>query len=49
MTYLVNDIDQRNLGDCYFLESLAEVANVTNRIQGVFLTQAYNTAGIFAV
>jgi hypothetical protein len=35
---MVDDPDQRNLGDCYFVEALAEIANKTNAITNIFLT-----------
>jgi len=44
----INDVDQRRLGDCYFLESCSAAANVSQRIEDIFLTDTYNAAGIFA-
>ena len=44
-----NNIHQGALGDCYYLSSLAAVAEVPKRIQNIFLTPTYNKAGIFAV
>ena len=42
------EVDQRELGDCYFLDSCSCVANSSARIEDIFLTETYNTNGIFA-
>lgn len=44
-----NNIHQGQLGDCYYLSSCSAVAEDPNRIKKIFLTQTYNSAGIFAV
>lgn len=46
--YWVNDVDQLMLGDCYFLEAIAAIANTSSRIEDIFITDTYDTAtGVF--
>ena len=44
-----NNIHQGALGDCYYLSSCSAVVEDPNRVKKIFLTQSYNSAGIFAV
>jgi hypothetical protein len=44
-----NNIHQGALGDCYYLCSISALAEWPARLKNVFLTQTYNSAGIFAV
>jgi hypothetical protein len=43
------DINQMDLGDCYFLSACASVAERSYRFQDMFLTSSINTGGIFAM
>jgi calpain-15 len=42
------DINQRGLGDCYFLSSLSAIGETSSRILNAILTQSCNNAGVFA-
>jgi calpain-15 len=44
-----NDIWQGELGDCYFLSSLASIAETPKRIQRLFITKEVNPYGIYCV
>ena len=44
-----NDIKQGSCGDCYFLSSLSSLAEVSDRIKRVFITEDVNDAGCYAV
>lgn len=44
-----DNIHQGALGDCYYLSSVAADAEWAQRVKNVFLTQSYNSAGIFAL
>ena len=43
-----NDIKQGKCGDCYFLSSLASLAEHADRIKRIFITKEVNDAGIYA-
>ena len=43
------DVKQGYLGDCYFLSSLASLAEFPERVKKVFSIQEINSAGIYAV
>jgi hypothetical protein len=43
------DIHQGGLGDCYFLSSLASMAEFPARIKRIFVTKEVNKAGCYAV
>lgn len=43
-----NDIQQGSIGDCYFLSSLAALAENSDRIRQLFLNDEANEAGIYA-
>jgi calpain-15 len=43
------DIKQGSLGDCYFLSSLAALAEHPNRIRKLFVNQERNSAGTYGV
>jgi hypothetical protein len=43
------DIYQGKLGDCYFLSSLASLAEYPDRIKRIFITKEINDAGCYAV
>eukprot|EP01022_Parablepharisma_sp_SALTPOND_P026586 TRINITY_DN64445_c0_g1_i1.p1 TRINITY_DN64445_c0_g1~~TRINITY_DN64445_c0_g1_i1.p1 ORF type:complete len:1204 (-),score=5.94 TRINITY_DN64445_c0_g1_i1:53-3520(-) len=45
----INDIQQGALGDCYFLCSIAAVAEFPDRIMNLFLTKSSNDAGCYAL
>eukprot|EP00826_Nyctotherus_ovalis_P007192 TRINITY_DN1177_c0_g3_i1.p1 TRINITY_DN1177_c0_g3~~TRINITY_DN1177_c0_g3_i1.p1 ORF type:complete len:1170 (+),score=252.71 TRINITY_DN1177_c0_g3_i1:129-3638(+) len=45
----INDIEQGDLGDCYFLCSISAVAEFPNRIMELFVTREANKAGCYAV
>lgn len=45
----INDIEQGDLGDCYFLCSISAVAEFPNRIMELFLTKEANKAGCYAI
>ena len=45
----VDDIVQGQLGNCYYLSTLSELAKVPNRISNRFLTKNKNPCGIYAV
>lgn len=42
-----HDIDQGDLGNCYFLGGIASVAEVEDRIKNVFINEKTNNAGIY--
>ena len=42
-----NDIQQGQLGDCYFLSSLAALAEQPDRIKRMFLSLEVNDAGVY--
>ena len=44
-----NDIKQGKCGDCYYLSSLASLAEYPERIKRIFLTKEVNEAGIYAL
>ena len=44
-----NDIEQGELGDCYFLATLSAIAEVPVRVYDRFLTREKNQAGIYLV
>ena len=44
-----NDIQQAGLGDCYFLSSLASLAEFPARVKRIFITKETNKAGCYAV
>lgn len=43
-----NDVVQGSVGNCYFLASIAAIAEHPNVIKKVFLTDQVNSAGIYA-
>ncbi len=43
------DIQQRALGDCYFLAAMAAFAEFPDRFKKVFLTKTLNNAGLMAM
>ena len=45
----MNDIQQGELGDCYFLSCLSALAENPDRIKAIFITKEVNDAGIYAV
>jgi calpain-15 len=45
----VNDIHQGYCGDCYFLSSVSSIAEFPDRIKRIFITDALNSAGCYAV
>ena len=45
----INDIQQGELGDCYFLSSLAALAEFPARVQKIFITQTVNTPGCYCL
>ncbi len=42
-----NDINQGQLGDCYFLAALSSLAEFPERVQQLFVTKTVNKAGIY--
>ena len=44
-----NDIKQGQLGDCYFLSTLASIAEKPNRIKKLFCTTEVNEAGCYGI
>ena len=44
-----NDINQGELGDCYFLCSIAAVAEYPERIKRIFLTESVNKSDCYAI
>ena len=44
-----NDIKQGSLGDCYFLGSLSSLAENSNMIQRLFVTDKYQENGLYCV
>ena len=44
-----NDITQGACGDCYYLSSLAALAEFPDRIKRIFITKEVNSAGCYAV
>jgi calpain-15 len=44
-----NDIKQGQCGDCYFLSSVASLAEYPERVQALFLTKEVNKAGCYAM
>jgi calpain-15 len=44
-----HDIQQGGLGDCYFLSSLASLAEFPERVKRIFVTKEVNKAGCYAV
>lgn len=43
------DIQQGNLGDCYFLSAMSSLASEPYRILNLFVTQVMNPYGIYCV
>lgn len=44
-----NDIQQRTLGDCYFLSVLAALAEKESRVRKLFVTTEINSSDIYGV
>jgi hypothetical protein len=44
-----NDIMQGYCGDCYYLSSIASLAEFPDRIKNIFVTKEVNAAGCYAV
>lgn len=44
-----NDINQGQLGDCYYLAALSSLAEFPERVQNMFVTKNVNKAGIYMV
>ena len=44
-----NDINQGQLGDCYYLAALSSLAEFPDRVKALFVTQTINEAGIYLV
>ena len=44
-----NDINQGQLGDCYFLAALSSLAEFPDRVKEMFVTKTINKAGIYMV
>ena len=44
-----NDINQGQLGDCYFLAVLSSLAEFPDRVSALFVTKELNAAGIYLV
>jgi hypothetical protein len=44
-----NDIKQGYCGDCYFLSSIASLAENPDRVKAIFLTKEVNNAGCYAM
>ena len=44
-----NDIKQGYCGNCYFLSSIASLAESSDRVKAMFLTKEVNEAGIYAM
>lgn len=44
-----NDINQGQLGDCYFLAALSSLAEFPDRVQDLFVTKEINAAGIYLI
>ena len=44
-----NDINQGQLGDCYFLAALSSLAEFEERVKAMFVTKEVNAAGIYMV
>jgi hypothetical protein len=45
----VNDVDQGQIGDCYFLDAASSLANTDYRLLNAFITDRRNPQGIFAL
>jgi calpain-15 len=45
----VTDIDQGQLGDCYFLSACSAIAEKPERFVQAILTDSINSAGLFAM
>ena len=43
------DIKQGYCGDCYFLSSLSSLAEYSDRVKAIFMTQEINEAGCYAM
>ena len=44
-----SDVCQGKLADCYFLSSLAALAEIPGRIESMFNTKTVNSAGIYSI
>lgn len=42
-----HDVNQGELGDCYFLAFCSSMAEQPDRVRDMFITKEYNTAGIY--
>ena len=45
----INDINQGQVGDCYFVSSLSAFAVKPYRLENAILTKTVNKAGLFAM
>lgn len=44
-----NDIKQGTLGDCWLMSALASLAEMPYLVERLFITQKYNTDGVYRV